>query len=94
MKKSFLFLSIFALLIPASVFTASLQNTDSQSYELQILEAGRPYGSNYTVIENAQVEICFYGCQMTLLRTGQRVNVNPKDKVVIDNGVMSVSAGD
>jgi hypothetical protein len=30
---------------------------------------------------------------MTLLSTGQTVRVNPKDAVVIDNGVMNVTSG-
>lgn len=94
MKESMLFMPLLALLVSAPTFAASLQNTDSQSYELQILEFGRPYSSNYRVVENAQVEICFNGCQMTLLKTGQTVTVNPKDSVVIDSGVMTVTPGD
>jgi hypothetical protein len=94
MKRSPFFLLIPVFLFPVSVLAATLQNTDSQSYELQIQERGRPYGDRYRIIENAQVEICFYGCRMTLLSTGQTVTVNPKDTVVIDSGVMSVTSGD
>jgi hypothetical protein len=44
--------------------------------------------------ENAQVEICFSGCVMTLFATtGQTGRVGPKDAVVIDNGVMNVTPG-
>lgn len=93
MKNSLFFLPLVAILVPVTVLAATLQNTDSQSYELQILEAGRPYSSNYRIIENAQVEVCFNGCQMTLLSTGQTVSVNPKDSVVIDSGVMNVTSG-
>ena len=94
MKKSLFFLLMLALLIPCVAgLAATLQNTDSQSYELQILEAGRPYSSLYRIIENAQVEICFYGCEMTLLSTGQTVRVDPKDSVVIDNGSLNVTSG-
>lgn len=93
MKKIFLWVYIVAVLLPVGTLAASLQNTDSQSYDLQILETGRPYPSQYTIIENAQVEICFNGCEITLLSTGQTVRVGPKDAVVIDNGVMNVTAG-
>jgi hypothetical protein len=93
MKKSILCLTMLSLLTSVTVWAATLQNTDSQAYELQIQESGRPYGSQYRIIENAQVEICFYGCEMTMLSTGQTVRVNPKDSVVIDNGVMSVTSG-
>jgi hypothetical protein len=55
---------------------------------------GRCAGSSqYQVIENAQVDICFCGCEMTSLSTGQTVRVYPKDSVVIDNGVMNVTSG-
>jgi len=93
MKKSILFVTLLTLFTSVSVWAATLQNTDSQAYELQIQEFGRPYGSQYRIIENAKVEICFNGCEMTLLSTGQTVRVGPKDAVVIDNGVMSVTAG-
>jgi hypothetical protein len=95
MKKSLFFLLMLAFLIPSVPgYAATLQNTDSQPYELQIQESGRPYGSQYRIIENAKVEFCFYGCAITLLNTGQTVTVNPKDSVVIDNGVMDVTSGD
>ena len=94
MKRSFFFLVILTLAGPLAVFAATLQNTDSQAYELQIQEPGRPYSSQYRIVENAQVEICFNGCEMTLVGTGQTVQVNPQDSVVIDSGVMSVTSGD
>ena len=93
MKKYMLFLPMLALLTSVTVWAATLQNTDSQAYDLQIQESGRPYSSQYQVIENAQVDICFNGCEMTLLSTGQTVRVNPNDSVVIDNGVMNVTSG-
>ncbi|MBI5578893.1 MAG: hypothetical protein HY895_07050 [Deltaproteobacteria bacterium] len=94
MKQSIIILMILTLAGPLAISAATLQNTDSQAYELQIKESGRPYGSQYRVIENAKVEICFNGCEMTLLSTGQTVRVNPKDSVVIDNGVMNVTSGE
>ena len=93
MKKYILFLPMLALLTSVTVWAATLQNTDSQAYDLKIQESGRPYSSQYQVIENAQVDICFNGCEMTLLSTGQTVRVNPNDSVVIDNGVMNVTSG-
>lgn len=93
MKKILFLIWIAALLVPGAALTATLQNTDSQSYDLLIQEAGRPYPSPYTIIENAQVEICFSGCIMTQVATGQTVQVNPNDSVVIDSGAMRVTAG-
>ena len=95
MKKALFLLLMPALLIHGVAgLAATLQNTDSQPYDLQIQESGQSYGSHYTVIANSQVEICFYGCDITLLQTGQTVWVNPKDAVVIDDGVMNVASGD
>lgn len=94
MKKALLLTWIAAMLAHALAPAATLQNTDSQSYDLQIVEIGRSFGSQYRIIENAQVEICFSGCMMTLVASGQTVRVNPNDTVVIDSGVMSVTAGD
>lgn len=94
MKKLLVFLMANLFLIPAVAMAATLQNTDSQGYELQILEPGQPYSSRYRIIENAKAEICPYGCELTLLRSGQTVWVNRKDTVVIDDGVMTVAPGD
>jgi hypothetical protein len=81
-----------------AVFAATLQNTDSQEYELQIKEEGRAYsryygpsGDEYRILEHCKTDICHYGCEMTLLDTGQRVWVNPRDEVVISYGVMKVN---
>jgi hypothetical protein len=85
---------VAALLMTGMVWTgghaASLQNTDSQAYNLMISEPNRPYSTSYQVLENAQVEICYLGCTMTLLATGQTVEVGPQDTVVIDDGAMTV----
>jgi hypothetical protein len=94
MCKPLFWMLMGVVLVPALSSGATLQNTDSLSYELTIVETGRAYGSPYTIIENAQVEICFSGCMMTLVASGQTVRVNPNDTVVIDSGVMSVTAGD
>jgi hypothetical protein len=90
MKQTVIFLMILTLGGPLAVFAATLQNTDSQEYELQIQESGRPYGSQYRMIEHAKVDICFNGCEMTLLSTGQTVRINPNDAVVISNRIMNV----
>jgi hypothetical protein len=94
MKTSLFLMWIAATLAQGPALAATLQNTDLQSYDLQIVEAGRAYGRRYRIIENAQVEICFSGCVMTMVATGQTVQVNPNDTVMIDSGVLSVNAGD
>jgi len=90
MNQAVIFLMIMAIAGPLTGFAATLENTDSQEYEMQIQESGRLYGGQYRILEHSKVDICFYGCQMTLLRTGQTVSVNPDDSVVISNRVMYV----
>jgi hypothetical protein len=45
MKRVVFFLVTLTLLGPLYVFAATMENTDSQEYEFQIQESGRPYGS-------------------------------------------------
>lgn len=87
-------LLIAALTAPMAcgVWAASLQNTDSQAYNLMITEPNRPYSTSYQALENSQVEICYLGCTMTLLATGQTVEVGPQDTAVIDDGAMTVTS--
>jgi len=91
MNQLVIFLMILAITGPLAVSAATLQNTDSQEYELQLQETGRPYGSQYRILGHSKVDICFYGCRMTLLSTGQTVTVSPNDSVVINYRVMNVN---
>jgi hypothetical protein len=91
MKQSVIFLMIITLVGPLAVFAATLENTDSQEYDLQIQESGRPYGSQYRVLEHSKVDLCFYGCEMILLSSGQKMWVNQSDSAVISNRVIRVN---
>ena len=93
MKQSVIFLMMLTLVGPLAVFAATLENTDSQEYEFQILESGRSYASQYRMLEHSKVDLCFYGCEMTLLGTGQKVWVNQSDSAVISNRIMRVQKG-
>jgi len=46
--------AIISLPLFGAALAASLQNTDSQAYELVIAEPGRPV-ANYRIVENSQV---------------------------------------
>jgi hypothetical protein len=98
MKQSVIVLMILTLSGQLSVFAATLQNTDSREYEMQIKEEGRsygryygPYGDEFRILEHCKTDICHYGCEMTLLDTGQKIWVNPRDEVVISYGAMKVN---
>jgi len=47
MNHSAIFLMILTLSTPLAVFAATLENTDSQEYEMQIKEKGRTYSRYY-----------------------------------------------
>jgi len=91
MKQTVIFMMILTLAGPLAVFAATLQNTDSQEYELQIQEPGWPYSNPFRIIAQAKVTICYQGCEMALLSTGQKVAVYPNDAVVINYSVMNVN---
>jgi hypothetical protein len=93
MKQLVISLMVLIFAGPLAVFAATMENTDSQEYEFQIQEAGRPYSSQYRMLEHSKVDLCFYGCQITLLNTGQTVWVNQGDSIVISNRGMSVYRG-
>lgn len=93
MKQTVVFLVVLTLAGPLAVLAASLENTDSQEYEFQIQEPGRSYGSQYRILEHCKVDLCFYGCEMTMLGTGQKAWVNQRDSVVISNRAMKVERG-
>ncbi len=93
MKKEVLYLMILTLVGPFAVFAATMENIDSQEYEFQIQESGRNYGSQYRILEHSKVDLCFYGCQITLLISGQRVWADPNDAVVISNRAVKVNQG-
>ena len=70
MKQSVIFLMILTLSGQLAVFAATLQNTDSQEYELQIKEEGRPYGSyygpygdEYRILEHCKTDIVIMGAR-------------------------------
>ena len=48
-------------------------------------------GVSYGRIDaHAETSICKHGCELTLTKTGQTINVKPGDRVVIDKGEMQV----
>jgi len=90
MKQSVILMIVLTLAGPLAVFAATLQNTDSQEYELLTQEPGWPYANPYRIIAYAKVTICYQGCEMTFLSTGLTVKVSPNDSVVINYRVMNV----
>jgi hypothetical protein len=93
MKRSALILTLLCLAAPLAAVGATLENTDSREYEFLIVEVGRSYGSQYRILEHSKVDMCFYGCELTMLDSGQRLWINQRDEAVIDDGVIKMRRG-
>ena len=82
-----LILCLLVFVVAAS--GATLQNTDGQSYRVQVMVDGQRYG--VTLLNGATISLmCDYGCAVRLVETGQTLAVEPNDSVVISYGVLRV----
>jgi len=63
MEKILLLVWIAAFLAPG-LTDGNPQNTDSQNYNLQILETGRPYPASTRSLKTLRWRICFNGCEL------------------------------
>ena len=89
MKGLCFVLLILGLFASAATLSAStLQNTDGQSYVVQVTSDAQIY--RVTILGGATASLCTYTCRLILPQTGQSLTVQPDDDVVIDNGVMTV----
>lgn len=90
MKALCVVLLTLGLFTSAATLSAStLQNTDGQSYVVEVIVDGQVY--RVTVLDGATINLSDYACQVILVQTGQSLTAQPNDSVVIDDGVMSVS---
>jgi len=89
MKGLCVVLVILSLFAPAATVSSStLDNTDGQSYVVEVIDAGQMYRA--TILDGSTAALCTYTCQLILPQTGQSLTVQPDDHVVIDGGVMTV----
>ena len=79
----------FLFVSAAAVSGATLENTDGQSYRVQVMVDGQRYG--VTLLNGATISLlCDYGCAVRLVETGQTLAIEPNDSVVISYGVLRV----
>ena len=90
MKGVGLVLLILCVLVSVgAAFGATLENTDLQSYRVQVMVDGQRY--QVTLLDRATIALlCDYGCAVRLVETGQTLAVEPNDSVVISYGVLQV----
>ena len=85
-------LAMLAFGLTAAAWSASVDNTDNQGYELIAVEPGyrQDFRRPYQVLSHSKTEICIYGCDLYLRPSGQVVRIGPDDTVTISWGVMRV----
>ena len=93
MKRPAIILTLLPLAAPLAAVGATLENTDSRECEFLIVEVGRSCGSQCRILEHSKVDMCFYGCQLAMLGSGQRLWINQRNEAVIDDGVVGVHRG-
>ena len=95
MRKYWVFIIIaLCAMLASSVYgfenkTTTLKNGDSETYEYQTKapEGGVIYGKIHA---HSKTSICKFGCELTLIKTGETITVQPGDQVIIDKGVLKI----
>ena len=87
--KYLIWLIAFALCfgLMGNTGAGTLQNTDLDEYRIRV-NAG---GSVYESVAYGQAylyNVCDYGGEVTLIKTGQTIKMNSDDYIVIEDGVM------
>ena len=95
MKK--LFLLVLMLVGVVCLVTignaATLENGDSEAYDYKLTSEGEDPNNNVVlgrIDDRCKISICKFGCEVTLVKTGQTITVGPDDHVIIDKGVMRI----
>jgi len=85
--KGRLFLSVvvFSLFLSTVIQAGTLENTDPDPYKYEATIDGVP--SHGTIYGNSALYgFCNQGCVLKLVDTGQTLEMQPDDHMVIDNG--------
>jgi hypothetical protein len=90
MNNSWLILILLSMALATIAAAGSIENRDSDEYEYRITFPSGQQGRG-TVLGGAEEYFdCEFGCDLTLIPSGQTVAVQSDAKVVIENGVMNV----
>ena len=97
MLKAIATVGIFTIVLVLTANSATFENRDNIEYNYQITTNNqRAYGrivsdaTVYDICDNA-CRFCEYGCDLTLLKTGQTIRVQRDDHIAIENGIMEAS---
>lgn len=87
MRKTYLFFILFIFLfLPTKSNAGTLENTDFQEYNIQMTYDNGEI-SHEPIYSQSTSYICDYGCTLELMETGQKIEMQPNDTIIIENGV-------
>lgn len=79
---------VLALFLPPVLQAGIFQNTDLDDYKYEAIINGVPtYGTIYG--NSALYGFCNNGCVLKLIASGQTIEVQPDDHIIIDNGELT-----
>ena len=89
MKKILMGLILSILICIASgLKAATLENLDLEVYKIE-MRLSYDTVIHQTLYEQATLYgICEFGCLLVLMDTGQTIEVNPEDTIVVEDGVL------
>ena len=82
------FIICIIILLPAGINAATVENLDFKDYKIRAIYDNGKIVSGPLYSRAEKYGICDYGCTLELLNTGQKIEVKPKDEIVIEDGVM------
>jgi len=83
--SSIISMVVLALFLPTALEAGTFQNTDPDDYKYEAIINGVPtYGTIYG--NSAVYDFCNHGCVVKLIDSGQTIEMQPDDHVIIDNG--------
>jgi hypothetical protein len=78
---------VIALFLPTILQAGTFENTDPNDYQYEVIINGVPaYGVLYG--NSALYGFCNEGCVLKLTASGQTIQMEPDDHIVINNGTM------
>ena len=87
MRKTYLYFILFILFfLPMYTNAGTLENTDFQDYNIQMTYDNGQI-SHEPIYGQSTSYICTYGCTLELMETGQKIEMQPNDTIIIENGV-------
>ena len=85
--KLLLSVVIVSLSLVTVIQAGTFENTDPDPYKYEATIDGVPsYGTIYG--NSALYDFCNHGCALKLIESGQTIEMQPEDHIVIDDGVL------